>query len=236
MKAAADWGMQSLRPGRDKAATTGVHAKCLQRQSPAGSCRRLGPARSGGIPSSARGGRGQRAGRGLLQPPRSLRTSQQWRLGSVVPGFFQELSRSWGSLLLRLSLHTSSCALPGLALQTPPCSTRPPLHKETHDSGRGAQGCGRDLACSPYSVLPSTDRLLCSPLIPQRPFSAPADLHTERGFSECGDLSFPSAPHLGCWSLPVSSFLLLSFFHPTWLCGEFSCPFFEEVLFLIKIN
>ena len=40
-----------LRPGRDKAATTGAGAKCLQWQRPTGSCNRLGSTHSGGSPS-----------------------------------------------------------------------------------------------------------------------------------------------------------------------------------------
>lgn len=59
-----------------------------------------------------------------------------------------------------------------------------------------------------------------SPLIPQSSLSAPADLST---FSECGNLSSPSASHQDCW--PVFLFLFFfSFFGPTRLLGHFSYP------------
>ena len=44
------------------------------------------------------------------------------------------------------------------------------------------------------------------------------------GVFECGNLFYPSTPSPGVMVLPVSSFLFF-FHHPTWLHGDFSCPY-----------
>ena len=70
---------------------------------------------------------------------------------------------------------TNSCFHPGSVLQIPLSSTHPALYLETQDSGWGVQGCSKDHACRSYSVLPFTDQLLHSHLIPKSFLSVPAD-------------------------------------------------------------
>ena len=83
------------------------------------------------------------------------------------------------------------------------------------------------LECTGLRHRPCMHFLLCSAfhrkghLIPQSSLSAPADLST---FSECGNLSSPSASRQDCW--PLFWFLFFfSCFGPTQLLGNFSYPF-----------
>ena len=164
-----------------------------------------------GVPPSAHGGwRGQRVGKGAVMvatpgEPLNNDALPLW-CPRLLPQTFliAELLTPVPSGCL---FTASSCPLPGSTLQTHFPALSPPLHQETHDAGWGVQGCGTGHVHSSYSVLPSTDHLLRSPPIPWRSLSVPADFPPVRGFSECGDLPSPSAPHQGCWSLPDSSFL-----------------------------
>ena len=139
-----------------------------------------------GAPPSAHGG-GQRSwqvGRGVIMAALPLEShSAMTPCFYGVPGFFQRLSRLWSSLLLSLqAVFSQPTAVPSLG----PCSKphfpapSPPSQPVTHDSGWNVQNCSVDHACSSYFVLPSTDHLRCSPLIPQRSFSVPADFPTVR--------------------------------------------------------
>ena len=84
-------------------------------------------------------------------------------------GFTQKLSWSWSSLLLSLqsvSSHPTAVLSQG-SLSKPHFPARSPsLYQETHGSGWGAWGCSMDCEHRSYSVLPSTDQLLHSPLTP----------------------------------------------------------------------
>ena len=94
----------------------------------------------------------------------------------------------------------------------------PPPQQETQDSGWSAQGCGTDQMCSAYFVLPSTDCLLYSPLIPWRSLSVPAEgIFLSVGTSPCiqlparvtapfFDSSFISFILLGCKGIFFLSF------------------------------
>ena len=83
-----------------------------------------------------------------------------------------------------------------------------------------------DHLCRSHSVLPATKQLLGSLLSPRVSPSVPADLPTSEGLPRCGNISSSSAPcqeiraHTASFPLPFP-FL----FHPTWLCGDISCPF-----------
>ena len=68
--------------------------------------------------------------------------------------------------------------------------------------------------------LTSTDQLLCSPPVPQRSLSVPANPRTVRGPLQVRDRSFLQLSHMGAG---LCLFPLL--FHLTWLCGDFSYPF-----------
>ena len=163
--------------------TAGVCTKCLWQRRPAGSCNRLGHACSGGSPSQclqrqwlACGGSGSPApcaqfnsGALLLWCPGLLpQTFPAVELLTPVPS---------GCLFI-----ANSCPLPGSMLQNPLSRPSPPLQQETHDSGQGVQDCGTDHVCSSYFVLPSTDHLLRSLLMPRRSLSVSADIRTVRGF------------------------------------------------------
>ena len=102
-----------------------------------------------------------------------------------VPGFFCRLFQLWSSLLLSLqAVFSQPTAVPSLG----PCSKphfpapSPPSQQATHNSGWNVQSSGVDHVCSSYFVLPSTDHLLHSPLIPRRSFSVPADFPAVREF------------------------------------------------------
>ena len=145
------------------------------------------------------------------------------------PGFFQKLSWLWSSLLLSLqAVSPQPTAVPSLGPLSKyyfPAPSTPP-HQETHDLGWGVCRAVAWTICAvlTLSCLPQTG---CSvPLqSPEGPLLSQLNSLLWMGFSECGDLSSPSLPHQGCWSLPISSFLFFSFFHPTQLCGNFSCTF-----------
>ena len=72
---------------------------------------------------------------------------------------------------------------------------------------------GTDHPWGSYSVLPATDQLLRSP--PKLPVCPSRSPRWWGGFSS------PPVPHPGVQGLSHSLF----FFHPTWLCRNFSCPF-----------
>ena len=112
----------------------------------------------------------------------------------------------------------NSCPFPVSVLQIPFSSTQPPSQQETCNSGWNAQCCGVDHACSSYFVLPSTDHLLHSPLIPQSSFSVPADFPTVRKFfcMRGLPLTFSLLPELLVPFL-IPLFFFSSFSHPTWL-------------------
>ena len=95
---------------------------------------------------------------------------------------------------------------------------------KTEESGWDSQSCGADHACSSYFVLPSTDHLLCSPLIPWRSIFVPADFPTLREFFWVWGppLTFSFLPGL---LVPfLTPLFCFSFFCPTRLQGDFSCP------------
>lgn len=97
-------------------------------------------------------------------------------------GFPQKLS--WSNLLLSLqavSSHLTAVPFQGSLSKPHVPAHNPPPYKQTHVSGWGAWGCSMDRECRSYSVLPSTDQLLHSPLIPQSSLSVPADFPTVRG-------------------------------------------------------
>ena len=117
----------------------------------------------------------------------------------------------------------SSCPFPGFTLQTPLYSTQPPPYQETHNSGRGAEGYSPDHVWTVLTFSCLSHIGCCVPLwSSEGPFLPLLIFPQQMDFSEYENLS-PSAPFQRCWSLPVFSFF--SFSHPTWLCGDFSCPF-----------
>ena len=130
--------------------------------------------------------------KGLQWRPHTLHASTMTPCFYSVLGFFCKLSWLWSSLLLSLQAVSSQ---PTAVLSLDPLSKShfpahsPSPHQETHNSG--VQGCGMDHACSSYFVLPSTDWLLHSTLIPQRSLSAPTDFPTLGGFLHVG-----TYPHL----------------------------------------
>ena len=86
-----------------------------------------------------------------------------------VPGFFCRLSQLWSSLLLSLqAVFSLPIAVFSLGLRSKPHfpAPSPALQQVTHDSGWNAQSSSVDHARSSYFVLPFTDCLLHSPLIP----------------------------------------------------------------------
>ena len=137
-----------------------------------------------GAPLNAR--RGQRSwwvGKGVMMvaPPLACHLTVTRCYG--VSGFFHRLSLLWCPLLLSLqAVFSQPRAVRSLGLHSKPPFPAPssPSQQVTQSSGWNVQSCGVDHVCSSYFVLPSTDRLLCSPLIPQSSFSVPADFPSAR--------------------------------------------------------
>ena len=131
--------------------------------------------------------------------------------------FFHRVSQFWCPLLLSLwVVFSQPRALLSLGLHSKLLFPAPssPLQQATHDSGWNAQSCGVDHACGSYLVLPSTDHLLHSLLIPRSSSSVPADFPSVReSFLMWGSLFTFSFPPGFLVSFFDSSFLFSSFFH-----------------------
>lgn len=163
-------------------------------------------ARSGEYPSQCLWRRGQWVGRGL-QPSHPFHATQQQHLYSMVTKGFPR--NSWSNLLLSLQAVSSHLtAVPFQEfLSKPMFQHTTPLHTSRHMSQAGVHGAAAwTVRCRSYSVLPSTDQLLHSPLIPQSSLSVPADFPTAGGLSECRTSPLLSSPQ-GCWSPLISLFL-----------------------------
>ena len=89
------------------------------------------------------------------------------------PGFLHKHSQLWVFSLpsfQAISPQLTSVLSPGLLSKPHIPAPSPRLHPQTHLPGSGEQGCGKDHLCRSHSVLPATDRLLCSLLItPEAP-------------------------------------------------------------------
>ena len=138
-----------------------------------------------------------------------------------VPGFFHKLSYLFRSLF---QFHQEKfhqwTAVPSLdeCFKLHFSTPSPPLQQKT---GWDVQVCRTDHVFNFYSVLPSTDHQLCSPLLYWRSFSVPGD--------------FPIIRVLFCFLLSEGAFFIFSlllvpfliplfffsFFHPIWLQGDF---------------
>ena len=120
-----------------------------------------------GAPPNAR--RGQRSwwmGKGVIIVAPPLARCSTMMLSYGVSGFFHSL---WHPLLLSLqAVFSQPRAVLSLGLHSKPLFPTPssPSQQATHDSGWNVHSCSVDHACGSYLVLPSTDRLLHSPLIP----------------------------------------------------------------------
>ena len=128
------------------------------------------------------------------------------------PDFFCKPSQLWSSLLLSLQADFSQpTAVPSLGLLSKPHfpAPSPALYQETHNSGWGVQRGSMDHEHSSYFVLPSTDQLLCSPLIMKGPFLSQWVSLLGGRFFELQDplLSLSSPP-----GVLVPSHFLFSFF------------------------
>ena len=176
------------------------------------------PAQMVASPSACRGQRSRCVGKGVVMAALPLT-----HYSAMMPCFYGGAPYSCP---FRLSFHSQQLSPAWVHAPNPTFQQQAPSpQQETHASGWGAQSCGADHACSFYFVLPSTDHLLHSPLISRRSLSVPADFPTMRGFFwvRGPPLTFSFPPNL------LVSFLIppffFSFFYPTWLWGDFSCPF-----------
>ena len=148
------------------------------------------------------------------------------------PGFSHNHSCLWiSSLPSPHAVSSQPTAVLSLGLLYKPHvpAPSPCLHQWTHISGWGMQGCGIGHLCRSHSVLPTTDRLLNSPPIaPKAPLLSQLISPPLRGLPQMREplLSFSSTPR-GAGPIPLPLLFLFpsSFFHPTQLCGDLSCPF-----------
>ena len=128
-----------------------------------------GPTQVGAPPSACRS---RRVGKGIIMAAPPLAHCSTMTPCYVVSGFFHRVSQLWHPLLLSLqAVFSQPRAVVSLGLHSKSLFLAPssPSQQVTHDSGCNAQSCGIDHACSSYLLLPSTDRLLHSPLIPRSP-------------------------------------------------------------------
>ena len=116
-----------------------------------------------------------------------------------VPGFLCKLSWLWGpqSCYFRLSFHSQSSLSQFSEPHFPALNSLYTRRHTTHSGVLRAKA----------QIMHAFLTLFCLPLIPQSSLSAPADLST---FSECGNLSSPSASRQDCW--PVFFIPFLFFF------------------------
>lgn len=121
----------------------------------------------------------------------------------------------------------SRCPFPGFTLQTPLYSTQPPSIPGDTQLRRGCRGLQhRPCMHSSFFFLPSTDRLLHSPLVLWRYLSALADFPTTNGLFWVREplLTFRSLPEMLVPSCFLFSFFSLSFILPDCV-GIFLVPF-----------
>ena len=137
---------------------------------------------------------------------------------SMYPDFFCKPSQLWSSLLLSLqAVFSQPTAVPSIGL----CSKATFQHLAPFHNKRSMTQVG--VHCAVVQTMHITLTLSCllqnfcrrSSLIFQRSLSAPADYPTVKAFSPF----LPAVLHL------AFSDFFLSFFQPTWLQGDFSCPF-----------
>ena len=146
------------------------------------------------------------------------------------PDFLHEHCQLWSSSLPSFqAVPSQPTAILSLGLLFKPHvpAPSPCVHQRTLISGWAMQGCGMDHLCRSHSVLPATDWLLSSPPSPRSSPSVP-DLPVGEGASP----DVGTSPHLqfpargaGPVLLPLLFLFPSSFFHPTWLHGDLSCPF-----------
>ena len=126
------------------------------------------------------------------------------------PGFFPQTFQ-FVELLTPGDVASQPTAVPSLGLLSKPHfpAPSPALYQETHNSGWGVQRGSMDHEHSSYFVLPSTDQLLCSPLIMKGPFLSQWVSLLGGRFFELQDplLSLSSPP-----GVLVPSHFLFSFF------------------------
>ena len=108
---------------------------------------------------------------------------------------------------------------PGFALQSLHSSPQPPCGLGHTRPVWGVQGCGTDHLCRSHSVLSATDQPFHSPLT-----ASDAPFLSELISPLVMGLPWMREP-LPSFSSPPGSFFFPSFFHPTQLRGDLSCPF-----------
>ena len=125
------------------------------------------PAPAGALPS-AWGGRVWHVGREAANGPApcvSLNSGSSLLWRSALPPQVFPVVDFLTLVLSGCLLAANSSPLPKFAFQTPHSSTQPPSTPVDTCLRQGMQGCGMNPLCRSHSVLPATDRLLCSPLI-----------------------------------------------------------------------
>ena len=128
-----------------------------------------------------------------------------------------------------VSCQPTAVLSPGLLSKTHLPTPSPHPHWRTHVSGWGPQGWGMDHLCRSHSVLLATDWLLCPPPVAlEAPLLSQLISPPVRGLPLIWEslLSF-SSPLRGRGPLlfPLLFLLPSSFFCPTRLHGDLSCPF-----------
>ena len=126
----------------------------------------------------------------------------------------------------RLSFHSQQLSPPWVHAPNPTFQHPAPLHNRRHTTQAGVCRVVTQTKCTflTLSCLPQTIHCIL-PKSHKGPFLSQLISPPRGGFSECGNLSSPSASRQVCWSLFR---FLFSFFHATQLCRDFSylfrCP------------
>ena len=143
-------------------------------------------------------------------------------------GLLHEHSWLWSSTLLSLQAVSiqPTAVLSADLLSQPHIPALSPAPHQWTCLRRGTQGCGTDHLCRSHSVLPATDQLSRSPPSPRSSPSVPDDHSAGEGASLGVGTSLLLQLPQRHRSHSTSSFLFFfSFFHPTQLRRDLSCPF-----------
>lgn len=142
------------------------------------------------------------------------------------PGFFQEHSQLWSSLLPSLQAVSSQPTTVSPCVHSPNPTFQHPAPLPSNRQQLRLEHAGLQSGTSMLVLIcPTCHRISCCAFLqaPEAPLLSQLICPMSRGLPECRNLFCPSAPHQGCRYHSVSLFLFSSL-SPTQLC-DFSCPF-----------
>ena len=226
----------SLRPGKGVAATTGVWWIACSSGDWQAVATVWGTLSLLGVPpSDCEGQRSWQEGKRVVLVALPLVCHQQWQLASMVSQAFSVNFPICGapySCPFGLSFHSQELSPPWVHVPNPTFQHQDPFHnRRLTTQAEMFRAVVQTMQAVLTFFLPSTGHPLHSPLTccvllwsPKGLFLSQLISSPRGSFSKCKDLPSLSASRQGCWSL-LWFLLFFSFFHPTWLWGDFSCAF-----------